>query len=226
VFLAIPGAPIVRLMMQEPNLRYASCALLPRIYYATPVQAGKIGTCVMDANNLFLARCAQVEELGKSHQEIDLLDLAARLRQLLLDDDPLVHQANRTHQLKLTFHVGQFRSEPDRYVAILSLEDGLDPDTRPPGSPSKAINLDGFLGHKVLYVRGHWYSVRDIIKHASDAAGGVHRTDNPRDQHKMIAGYSAGFGIGGLPAAIRQLKAIARVTLKGLRPLIDAIRKN
>jgi hypothetical protein len=179
----------------------------------------------MEANRLFLERCRQIETLAQSNAEIDLLDLAARLRQVFLDGDSLVHQVNREHHLKLAFVVGQFRSTPDAHVTIASLEDGLDPDTRPPGLPSKEVNLDGFMGHVVLYLKGHAHSVRDIIKHASDAAGGVHRTDSPREQHKKIAEFSAGCGIGGLPAAIGQLKVIARVALKGLRPLIEATQR-
>jgi hypothetical protein len=180
----------------------------------------------MDAKTLFLERCKQVEILMQSHKEIDLLDLAAGLRQLILDGDSLIHQVNRDHRVRLAFVVGEFRSPVDAYVTIASLEDGLNPDTRPPGSPSKEVNLNGFIGHVVLYLNGHGHSVRDIIKHASDAAGGVHRSDNPREQHKKIAEYSAGFGIGGLLAAIRQLQAIARVTIKGLRPLIEMLQKS
>src|SRR6266404_21186 len=116
------------------------------------------------------------------------------LRQMFLDGDSLVHQANREHRLKLAFVVGEFRSAPDGWVTIASLEDGLDPDTRPPGSPS-------------------------------DAAGRVHRTNSPKGAAQKIAEFSAGFGIGGLPAAIRQLKAIARVALRGLRRLIAAAQK-
>jgi hypothetical protein len=179
----------------------------------------------MDANTLFLERCRQVEELTKSQAEIDLLDLSARLRQLLLDGNSLIHQVNKNHRLKLSFVVGTFRNPPDEYTKVASLEDGLDPETRPSGSPSEQVNLDGFLGHKTLYLNGHGHSVRDIIKHASDAAGGVHRTDSPADQHRKIAEYSDGFGIGGLPAAIRQLQAIGRVTLRGIQPLIDAVKK-
>lgn len=175
---------------------------------------------------LFLERCRQVDALMKSQKEIDLLDLSARLRQLLLDGNALVHQANQNYRIKFVFRVGEFRGPPpDEHDVILSLEDGLDPDTRRPGGLAKEVNLDGFLAHKVLYLRGKAYSVRDIIKHASDAAGGVHRSDNPSEQHKKIADYSSGFGIGGLPAAIRQLQAIGRVTLKGLAPLIEALQR-
>jgi hypothetical protein len=103
--------------------------------------------------------------------------------------------------------------------------DGLDPETSRPGRPTKEVNFEGFINHKVLTIDGQPHSVRDVIKFASDVAGGVHHTSNPAERQKLISGYSAIFGIGGLPGAIRQLKAIARVTLKGLRPLIDAAQK-
>jgi hypothetical protein len=38
--------------------------------------------------------------------------------------------------------------------------------------------------------------------------------------------YAAQVSMGGLPGAIRQLQAIARVALRGLRPLIEAVEKD
>src|SRR6266436_383586 len=99
----------------------------------------------MDAEALFLQRCRQIDELMRSHNEIDLLDLGAMLRQLLLDDHPLLHKANSKSRLRLQFHVGEFRNQPDQYMEAQSLEDGLDPETRPPGSPSKQVNFDHFI---------------------------------------------------------------------------------
>lgn len=160
----------------------------------------------------------------QSHCEIDLLDLAAILRQLLLDDYPLIHKVNANHHLKLSFHVGTFRNQPDENVMLQSLEDGLDPETRPSGSPSKHVDFDGFIKHQILFIKGTGHSVRDVIKLGSDVAGGVHQTQNPKDRQRLIAEYSVRIGIGGLPGAIRQLKAIARVALKGLRPLIEACK--
>jgi hypothetical protein len=177
----------------------------------------------MNTDKLFIERCRQVEALMQSHDEVDLLDLSAVLRQLLLDQEPLAHAANRNRRLKLQFRVGQFRNEPDKYVVHQSLEDGLDPETRPPGSPAKEVNFNGFIGHTVLVIRGKPHTVRDVIKHASDVAGGVHHTNDPNERQRLIAAYSASFGLGGLPGALRQLQAIARVTLKGLRPLIEAV---
>jgi hypothetical protein len=177
----------------------------------------------MDAERLFIQRCERTGELAQSQKEIDMLDLAANLRQLLVDDYPLVHQANAENRLKLTFRVGEFRNQPDQYTAILALEDGLDPDTRPPGSPSREVNFNGFMNHRILFLKGKGHSVQDVIQMAANVAGGVHRTDNPSDKQKLIADYSRSVSIGGLPGAIRQLQAIARVALKGLSPLIAAI---
>jgi hypothetical protein len=54
-----------------------------------------IGKETMDAKTLFLERCKQVEALMQSHKEIDLLDLAAKLRQLLLDGDALMRRKSK-----------------------------------------------------------------------------------------------------------------------------------
>jgi hypothetical protein len=178
----------------------------------------------MDADTLFLERCKQVEAATQSSNEIDLLDLSAKLRQLLLDESPLVHQANR-ERLKLKFVVGEFTLQPDAYTSVLSLEDGLDPETRRPGSPRKEVSFQGFLNHKVLYLKGQPHSVSDVISLAANVAGGVHLTKNPKEKQELIARYAASVSIGGLPGAIRQLQAIGRVTLRGLRPLIEAVEK-
>src|SRR5262245_52921768 len=178
----------------------------------------------MDAERLFIARCKRVGELAQSPNEFEMLNLAANLRQLLVDDYPLVHQANRENRLKLVFQVGEFRNQPDQYTLIVGLEDGLDPDTQRPGSSSREVNFDGFMNHKILFLKGKGHSVQDVIQMAANVAGGVHRTDNPSEKHKLIAAYSSSVSIGGLPGATRQLQAIARVALKGLSPLIAAIK--
>ena len=177
----------------------------------------------MDAEQLFLARCSQLSRLLESHDQIELLDLSAILRQLLLNDHPLVHKANTEQRIKLKFHVGHFRRKTDPFVLAQTLEDGLDPETRLPGSPASEVNLDGFLNHPVLYLKGEPHSVKDVVLFTANVAGGVHHTATPKDAQLLLAEFARRFGIGGLPAGIRQLRAIARVTLKGLQPLIDVL---
>jgi hypothetical protein len=180
----------------------------------------------VDAPALFLERCTQVADLTQSSREIDLLDMAGIIRQLLLDGTPLVHKINSTYHVKLVFRVGDFSIQPDRFTAVLELGDGLDPDTSRPGKPVRERNLDGFLGHKLIYMRGGQvsHSVRDVIKFAAEVAGGIHHTQNPERANKLLADFGAIFQVGGLPGGIRQLQAIGRVTLKGLAPLVDAVK--
>jgi hypothetical protein len=180
----------------------------------------------MDADRLFLERCQQIENLQQSDREIDLLDMAAHLRQLLLDDAPLVHKVNRSRRIKLKFQVGDFRAPPpDAFTVAMALEDGLDPETRAPGGPTKEVNFDGLIRHVVLYLKGRPHSVAEVVQLAANVAGGVHLTENPDKKRALIAKYSSLFALGGLPAGIRQLKAIARVSLRGLAPLIEAVKK-
>jgi hypothetical protein len=177
----------------------------------------------MDAGSLFLARCKQIETAMQSTNEIELLDLSAYLRQLLIDHTSPLHTVNQERRLKLKFVVGEFTQRPDSYTAILSLEDGVDPESRRPGMPRKEVSLGGFLDHTILYLRGQPRSVRDVINFAANVAGGVHHAPTPAEQQKLIHNYSSQISIGGLPGAIRQLQAIARVALRGLRPLIEAV---
>lgn len=180
----------------------------------------------MQAERLFLERCDQIAHRVHSPREIDLLDLASGLRQLLLDGPPLIHKVNRTHRLKLRFRVGNFTLQPDKFTTVLALEDGLDPDTARPGKPVSEVDLDGLLAHKVIIMRQASHSVAHVIRFAANVAGGVHHDQKPREAQIVLADYSAMFGLGGLPAGIRQLQAIGRVTLKGLSPLMEAVRNS
>jgi hypothetical protein len=177
----------------------------------------------MEAGPLFLARCKQIETAMQSTNEIELLDLSAHLRQLLIDDTSPLHTLNRERRLKLKFVVGEFTQRPDSHTAILSLEDGVDPESRRPGAPRKELSLGGFLDHTILYLHGQSRSVGDIIKFGANVAGGGHHAATPSEKQKLMHNYSSQVSIGGLPGAIRQLQAIARVALRGLRPLIEAV---
>jgi hypothetical protein len=177
----------------------------------------------MDAKDLFLYRCEQLAAKSKSGKEIDALDCAAILRQLLLDH--LLIKANFDYRLKREFEVGEFTLKPDKFTAILALEDGFDPETARPGKPQKKVNLEGLLKHPVLYLYGQPLSVRDVIKLGADTLGGVHLTPNREKQQKLLADYAAKISIGGLPGAVRQIAAISRVVLRGMKPLVEKIQE-
>jgi hypothetical protein len=76
-----------------------------------------------------------------------------------------------------------------------------------------------------LVANGQEHTVKDVIKFAANVAGGVHHDPKPKPEFGAIKEFSDRFGIGGLPAGIRQLMAIARVTLKAFRPLLEQLKK-
>lgn len=182
----------------------------------------------MDPKQLFIARCKQLEELLKSNDELSAIDLSGILRQLLADQHSLVQTVN-ANKVPIRFLVKKIREMPQGLPppTFLLLEDGLDPDTSPPIYPPPVeLTLGDFLNHVVLINKGQRHTVKDIIKFSANVAGGIHHDPRPKVEYAAIKAFSEMFGIGGLPAGVRQLRAISRVTLKALRPLIEDVEKS
>lgn len=87
------------------------------------------------------------------------------------------------------------------------------------------LTREGFSTLPVIYLQGQMITVREVVRHAALVAGGVHHDSNPREEFHSLVGASRTIQIGGLPFGIRDLMAIARVTIRGLQPLIDDVRR-
>jgi hypothetical protein len=109
----------------------------------------------MKARELVVERCEQMRQKLASTKEIDCLDLAANLRQLLVDQHRLVDTAN-VNKVPIRFRVNKLREDPPGLPTPIfrSIEDGLDPDTAPPihGAPSE-MTIDQFLGQAVVVIK-------------------------------------------------------------------------
>jgi hypothetical protein len=180
----------------------------------------------MDADILFLERCNQIQILAQSPREIDVLDIGGRLRQLFMDKIHLISTANK-NKIKLRFVVGRFGPMPEQLREGLvweSLEDGVDPTTSPSKLEPLLLNLDDFLAHHVMTLHGKRILIKDIILFTSNVAGSIHHDPRPKKEFEALAEFSKYFLVGGMPAGVRTLKAIARVALRGLQPLIDDVK--
>jgi len=181
----------------------------------------------MDARKLLVERCEQMRQMLNSPKEIDCLDLARNLRPLLVDQHRIIDTAN-TNKVRIRFLVNKLRQDPPGLPVptIRVIEDGIDPDTAPPiyGKPSE-LTIDEFLGQTVLVINGKEHSVKDVIKFAANVAGAVHHNPRPKPEFETIKAFSELYGIGGLPVGIRQLRAITRVTLKAVQPLLEDIAR-
>jgi len=180
----------------------------------------------MDAEVLFLERCNQIHILAQSLREIDILDIGGRLRQLFMDDKHLISTANKD-KIKLRFEVGRFSEEPDPYEAYVvyhSLEDGVDPYLPGREREPLVLNMDDFLAHHIMTINGKRILIKDIISFTSHVAGSIHYDPRPKKDFEALSEFAKYFSLGGLPRGTRILKAIARVALRGLQPLVDDIK--
>ena len=177
-----------------------------------------------DAGRLFLKTCDELERRIALSNEYEVLMSAGLLRKLLLDERPLAHQVNARLKLKLEFEIGQAPPLPPSFPepVFFSEQDGLDPATARPGKVIRHVGFDEFLRQVVLKVKGVSYSVRDLIRFEADVMGAIH-AGAPKDAREEQLEKVRDLYIGGLPASVRQLKAISRVVLKTLRPLRERV---
>lgn len=179
----------------------------------------------MNANTLFLKTVGGIESRLSATDPYEILLIAGLLRKLFLDDHPLVDQTNRTHRLKLAFEVTVPVNEPEEgdKTSFWSVQDGLDPDTAIPGKQRQMLSRDQFLQTVVAMIYGPSYSIRDVIQFEANIAGGVHAGAPRTEKEQALHAVGQSLGIGGYAPTLRQLLAIARVSLKALAPLRDAV---
>lgn len=163
----------------------------------------------------------------QNQQPEDMLKIAQSLRQILIDNNPLLHVVNRERQLKVKFTVGMSVEEISEEMAELGLPI---PDTHLLGEfranqPHKDIKIDKLLSFKVVKHDGDYYSVKEVIKTCCNRLGGVHY-DNPENDEEIEAGIRK---LGeilsnlGMQGAFTILVIIGNVVVEGLNDLRQQI---
>ena len=183
----------------------------------------------MDVDTLFIRTLDDLSTRLASDDEYTLLMAAPLLRKLLLDSDSLLNQVNRSRRLKIMFKINS-KSPYDTALAKLgapffsSEEDAIDPELDlPPGMRNEMqVKLDGLLKREVLMISGDTVTIRDLIDQLANIEGGVH-SGKPDDKQKVLQAVSQRIYIGGLPAGVRQVRAIIRIVLRGLAPVRAAV---
>jgi hypothetical protein len=74
-----------------------------------------------------------------------------------------------------------------------------------------------------MVLKGQQVTVRDLIDQLAHIEGAVH-TAAPREPREVVLKQAAQqVFVGGLPAGVRQIQSIARVVVRGLEPLREAV---
>lgn len=174
---------------------------------------------------LFLETYKDIEKRVNEKNPYEILQISALVRKLFFDDFPLVDQVNRSYKEKLVFEITKTQPYYPGSPAptYFSAQDGLDPATARPGKQILQVKRDEFFRTPILLVNGKECSIRETILFEANIMGGVHaglaRTDNEKALKQLD-----NLSVGGYRTSLRQLKAIARVILKALKPLKERIQ--
>lgn len=180
----------------------------------------------VEVGRLFIHTLGDLEQRATATDEYTVLMSAGLLRKLLLDHERLVDQVNRIHRLNVRFRI----SDVSPYEQLIyqenpmfwAIEDALDPESILAYAPCDATR-DQFLNRRVMRSDGRWITVRDVIDHLANVEGAVHRGTAKDERQKAVHTAQRFFRRGGLPAAVSQVRLIARITTRGLQPLRDSV---
>lgn len=182
---------------------------------------------MITSEELFVRRFDELKESIQAVDDYNLLKIAAILRQLLLDEQPLVHKAIRETEIRPIFKVNLASRMDDIPIkpAIHVMGAGLDPLSMPSKKGAENLTLEQFVS-RVVIIRGDAeITVRHLIKFAANKAGGVHFDLHREDEYlevDIVLKELAKLGVHGLTVT---LQAIGRVTLASLSPLRKALVK-
>lgn len=199
----------------------------------------------MNAKELYVRTIQDLKERCESLDRYDLLRASALMRQLLFDDEPLIHAANREAKMKIRFtivpwtepHVIVNESEIDISQNALRRMLANDawvwsPIDPIPGLipgipiPTVTVKVDDFMKAICLRRGPTRITVRQVIKFCANVKGGVHRGDpDPAEAQTELQEMDKFIRVGGIEASLNVLPSIQRVLLAGLQPLTDVVIK-
>lgn len=170
---------------------------------------------------LFLSRCSRMASLLQSSDEAEVLELAAIMRQLILDKHSLFAVVN-LRKIPIRFRVVRndfdaFASMPSGPPAVRYVR--INPVARM--NPDYIVKLthEEFLQHKSMYVGVQALTVKELIRHAAHVAGGIHYDPQPKPEYERVNLVLGGISAWDLPMEVFLLREIATVVLEALEPL-------
>jgi len=175
------------------------------------------------ATALFMATLADIETRLTLKDPYEVLIISALLRKLLIDEHPLLNQVNSSYRIRVSFEILPPNDALVQSADFYILADGLDPETANRPAKSATLSRDQFLKAIVLARAGKRYTIRDLIKFEANIMGGVHAGSPRTEKEKALKEINSIYEIMDTRGSLVQLKAIARVVLKAVKPLRDRI---
>jgi hypothetical protein len=176
----------------------------------------------------------QVRRYGAGPERYTLLRMAALIRKLLADREPLLPPFLSEHGLQLTYRVHEYVPSGSPPASIFQVGDHIYPGTAK--TPILELTWDEFYGHRVgrfLIEDQPDITVKQLVRFAANVDGGVHLGPPERDNpaQKLLWSISPIFTewvndpewVEASPAAL--LYPISRVILDAVKPALRILTK-
>lgn len=170
--------------------------------------------------DLFTRRYNELQEYSGSADHYTNLKCSSILRQLLLDQTPLINLANRKTRLKIEFKVDNtFHQKLPLSSAILYTSTEVGNLVLKFSVNLKILKLDKFLSLQILEIENTKFTVKEVIKFASNKMGGIHLDASNEPNEKVLEASLEKLEKLNIPALAIAINSIAKIALISLRPL-------
>jgi hypothetical protein len=183
----------------------------------------------MDRDELFLETLRDLDRRSSASDvtAYEILRSSLLIRQLLLDQHPLVRAVNKGRDVELRFRINGRKpiwmlAGTERPV-FWTIQDGLDPETALTLSVPATVDLEQFLSHVIMVSRGSELTVKDVVRQVAHISGGVHAGAPREEVERVLLEVSESISVGGLDPVTRSLLAIGRIVVRSLEPLAERI---
>ncbi|MCD6178704.1 MAG: hypothetical protein J7K39_02265 [Bacteroidales bacterium] len=180
-----------------------------------------------DIEELFIESLKDLRAKIEDPQKYNNLKASGVLRLLLMDDNPLLHQANRLHRIPINFVTRKTRTI--KPFPGLLFSEGIVPVENENLKDLETLKLDHFLEKVCLIYHTNVYTVKDIIKINAHIKGGVH-AGKPKDLIEKEAlnlsayGPSVGYKEGApMDMVVSLIYPISKIVTKSLETLENKI---
>jgi hypothetical protein len=174
---------------------------------------------LLSHEELFIRTVQDLRTKIRTNTAYSLIRGCGLCRHLLLDTQPLLHQANKKHKIPIRFHVKDYTNSPLSYEYK-----GSGGRTVLPLGESKFVKLEEFLKTKIHYYGKHEFTVFDILDAACHYYGGIH-SGKPDAKQEFLAKLNW-FVHKETNISFWHMGAICKVVLKAIKPLETLIKNN
>lgn len=225
-----PHSPRVRLNGSELNCAPVGSRLKEKFHLKAPPPqntqeqtppSSVIPPHATDAEALFIRTIGDLAQASTSNDWHVLLKSSADLRLLLLDG--LLHKANERHRIKINFTVTNNSDSPP--IEFDKRWNNIAPHDIPL-EYLISVSLDQLIKFKVFESKNDTISVRDVIRAAANADGGIHFGSPGSPEEELVLTLDKQAFIFGQAASRHILRDICKVVVAGSIPLVEKIQSN